>query len=513
MTFNKIIDLISPNISLQVISGNNDFEISDVSFMDDSMIEYSPNVIYFDYLPNVFDQSDYPLQCILGSAQPLDKMPEMPADVNCAIVDQTQFFLCFNTMRTLIENSNKNTELFNELLKKISRARNLNEVLNIAALKMGNPIIFMDSNFTILDYSTVFPITDACWAANIAQGYCNFEFITAVQRLDAVKNAPESEEPFDVTYEYRSPSRKIISKLFFKGKQIGCLLLLEKDTAITVKHFEMLKTFNHVLENYIPKLMPYIFFENSVYQQILHNILIGATPKEISHYFAQLKTPANFVVFAVKAKEDSLPKDAKYRLFISFRERFPTLPVVVHENTCVGLYILDKTIKLSDDVVASLKSFSAAQSAMIGLSNTFSDLEELKYYYMQAAAAIKFGRQLDPGKGLFSYAQYQFYDLMLCFNEAEHLKYFRHPALSILQEYDEKYNYSADLYHTLGVYLQCNCSTKKTAERLFVHRNTMRYRLSKIIELTDLDLEDSHTAFLLLQSYYIDHYLEKISLV
>jgi hypothetical protein len=44
-----------------------------------------------------------------------------------------------------------------------------------------------------------------------------------------------------------------------------------------------------------------------------------------------------------------------------------------------------------------------------------------------------------------------------------------------------------DLTGTLRAYLDCDLSVPKTAERLFVHPNTVRYRLTKLEELTGLD--------------------------
>ena len=41
---------------------------------------------------------------------------------------------------------------------------------------------------------------------------------------------------------------------------------------------------------------------------------------------------------------------------------------------------------------------------------------------------------------------------------------------------------------------------------MFIHRNSLTYRLERIRVLTQLDLEDSQTRFLLEMSYRIDHF-------
>ena len=47
-----------------------------------------------------------------------------------------------------------------------------------------------------------------------------------------------------------------------------------------------------------------------------------------------------------------------------------------------------------------------------------------------------------------------------------------------------------DLCETLEAYLMHDCNANATAESLFIHRNTMRYRLDKIRHILDIDLSE-----------------------
>ena len=44
---------------------------------------------------------------------------------------------------------------------------------------------------------------------------------------------------------------------------------------------------------------------------------------------------------------------------------------------------------------------------------------------------------------------------------------------------------------TLRVYMQQSMNQIHTANALFIHRNTLKYRLARIEELTDIDLSDA----------------------
>jgi DNA-binding PucR family transcriptional regulator len=46
------------------------------------------------------------------------------------------------------------------------------------------------------------------------------------------------------------------------------------------------------------------------------------------------------------------------------------------------------------------------------------------------------------------------------------------------------------LLHTLEVFLECDGNSVRAAEKLIVHRHTLKYRLQRIEELCGVDLSD-----------------------
>ncbi|WP_435051928.1 helix-turn-helix domain-containing protein [Bacillus thuringiensis] len=63
----------------------------------------------------------------------------------------------------------------------------------------------------------------------------------------------------------------------------------------------------------------------------------------------------------------------------------------------------------------------------------------------------------------------------------EQLKKFYEITLHSLANENEKDH--AVLLHTLSVYLETHCAISETAKRLFLHRNTVIYRLKKCEEI------------------------------
>ncbi|QYJ16192.1 hypothetical protein Rxycam_02023 [Rubrobacter xylanophilus DSM 9941] len=57
-----------------------------------------------------------------------------------------------------------------------------------------------------------------------------------------------------------------------------------------------------------------------------------------------------------------------------------------------------------------------------------------------------------------------------------------------LTEHDRKRR--GDLLRTLRMYFACGANASETADRLWLHRNSLLYRLQRISDLTGMDLRD-----------------------
>lgn len=74
------------------------------------------------------------------------------------------------------------------------------------------------------------------------------------------------------------------------------------------------------------------------------------------------------------------------------------------------------------------------------------------------------------------------------------LEYYR-KTIEVLADYDEKYG--GELIRTLNCFFKCNMNKKDTANSLFIHVETLRYRLNKIEQLTGCTLDTSEGLLIL----------------
>ncbi|MBS4211275.1 PucR family transcriptional regulator [Neobacillus rhizophilus] len=117
--------------------------------------------------------------------------------------------------------------------------------------------------------------------------------------------------------------------------------------------------------------------------------------------------------------------------------------------------------------------------------------------YKEALEAISLGKKLskEVKDTVFEYRNYAPEGLLQQLPE-DSLKNYFHSMLESLSEYDQENGFN--MLFTLEAYLECGGKLLDTANRLFVHRNTVKFRIVRIEELLELDLTDNQVQFRLL---------------
>ncbi len=128
-------------------------------------------------------------------------------------------------------------------------------------------------------------------------------------------------------------------------------------------------------------------------------------------------------------------------------------------------------------------------SVSIGIGRPHRQLTDLRQSYYEASYAIKI-RKLKGEPGVIaSFDDLGSYGLLLGLQDTLSLEVFYDSVLGKLQEYDEQN--SSDLVRSLACFLEANGHWGDAAEKLYVHRHTLRYRMKRVEEITGRDLNRS----------------------
>lgn len=130
----------------------------------------------------------------------------------------------------------------------------------------------------------------------------------------------------------------------------------------------------------------------------------------------------------------------------------------------------------------------------IGISINNPGIESLPRNYKRAIDILHIAEKKD--EDIISYRNIGLYQLLLEVEDKDALGRFYKETLGKLEDYDKKYQ--TDYLYTLKCYLDNNASVQEVAKTTFVHRNTINYKIKKIKEILqcELDYEDGLRLFL-----------------
>ncbi|AYO31269.1 PucR family transcriptional regulator [Biomaibacter acetigenes] len=147
----------------------------------------------------------------------------------------------------------------------------------------------------------------------------------------------------------------------------------------------------------------------------------------------------------------------------------------------------DKLSQVFSLITDNLKRYIENTRFYFGIGEAVNSISEAKLSLMQAQKVVDFfKRGFSPDKNFMTYHDLGIFKLLIEIPEKV-LTSFYDEILGELCAYDNRH--SAELLKTLDIYLE-NGNITHTAENLFTHRHTIRYRLAKIKELTGLDVEN-----------------------
>lgn len=152
--------------------------------------------------------------------------------------------------------------------------------------------------------------------------------------------------------------------------------------------------------------------------------------------------------------------------------------------------LIDSSMKLARAFAVEVSRQSPGAHVAIGLGQIARDLTAWRSSHEDAQQAMKLAARLQTDSPLYI-GDLGVYQLLLSLNDREKLLAFCHDMLGKLEEYDHSQN--SDLIKTLEAYFACHGNLSQAKEMLIVHRNTLLYRMNRIREIANVDLDRAET--------------------
>ena len=167
------------------------------------------------------------------------------------------------------------------------------------------------------------------------------------------------------------------------------------------------------------------------------------------------------------------------------------------------VYILNLTVRNSsmNDMLTKTKTILRDSLMKAGISTTFFDFKNLYYYYRQTCIALQFGKQKEPTHWYHIFDDYILDHFLKSSTKGMIPDALCPEGLLLLRNYDAREG--TDYMESLRTYLELGMNIAECSRKLFIHRNTFLYRLQRIREIMDLDLDDPDIRLMLANVLHI----------
>lgn len=406
--------------------------------------------------------------------------------------------------------------MFNALISNCG----LQYIIDVFYQLVGNPIFVTDASGQFLARQTgVFEQDGSSYAQELYHDSVSEQLDARQLQVIQNWNLDEITKDGDGLYTFYNEGYGIncmVAATRVRGTVIAKMMMVEKHP-FTEEIRALFLLLSEIIGQELQKDTFRIATENEPASDFLFHVLNTNKPnqriidKRLSLIHLKLKT--QFQVAIVRSENGALSAIQVTNVFRRLQRILPSSIYTLYHNELVFLLQADEGQHLSAKTLERLERECAGNDLFIGISDEFTRISDIHVFYQQANHILKLRlrkQMMTAHRGrVCTFTDYAYLDLL---NQASHqveLWRYNHHYLRWLQDYDRENH--TEFMKTLYQFLQCNQNVKETAQKLYIHKNTLNYRLGKMRELLQDDLSDSETIFQLNLAFRILIFLDLFS--
>ncbi|MBU5436962.1 PucR family transcriptional regulator ligand-binding domain-containing protein [Tissierella sp. MSJ-40] len=260
--------------------------------------------------------------------------------------------------------------------------------------------------------------------------------------------------------------------------------------------------------------------ERSFQDAFIRDILQGKISSQIDTinkartFGWNMEFPQIIMIIKVLIDDEKRKKEVyEYILDSKFIEKTFEEKMLVNKNKFKTVYIDDSLVVFINAIfMNSIKENSIEVGKLIverlkdkvkvgiGISNTVKSIDNFPLAYKEAHNSLIVGTVLNQGSFVSHYDDYQMFNIIKEVKDKDTLLKYVENKLGKIIDYDKTTDMK--LMETLKVLIEENFNAKKAAKKLFIHYNTLRYRIERIKEL-GIDIENGFAIGELVLAYNI----------
>ena len=499
-------------ISSFTIPGRN---VTNIDTLQNLISDPDPETLYFGIYNDAFAASEprntnFLLYYDGSSGSP----PQLPENCNTIIVFNMTAYEKMMSAAIKIENCNIQLSRINShLLELVHDSNNMQKLLDYGSELLGNPMMMVDVSFGYIASSGMEDVQTGKyqnWFYTIENGIMPSDYIARIMASDVKYIDEDSESPKIMeTYMDSMMSRAYSIKVMQGNDVFGYIKVLVHNHDLSTldrEIFLMLSKYAGILSSMLIQKSSY---SSDPSETLLTSLLLQRVPVEraapvLKSHFAS-KMYRNLYLINIQFNIDPGLGDytsfAHKRLKGFFRNSivsaigggfvilFDTEEDKSPFNTTETQFYKD-FLKLLEETYCSAN-----------ISFMFRDIKQILRYYEQTKFCIEFRYMSGIEDPVIRYSEIYEYQMITALRDTVNLRSLIHPAITKLAEVDS--TYGSNLTETLFTYVNNLASITATAKEMYLHYNTVKHRLERIVELTSFDETNKDEIFRVMLSQKI----------
>ncbi|MCR4435771.1 MAG: helix-turn-helix domain-containing protein [Clostridiales bacterium] len=516
--FNFLVQILKPLQPeyIQINEGN--VIIKAVKFINKAQTAFEPDILYIDR--GLIQIDNLPMQNVLNILC-MDSIPVQAHHFENTRLNMIVFkkdvdiYNIFNKIQEALLKEQNLDFWSTKFIYLLTNNYSFQDIIDLGCEMLGNPVSITDMRGKCIGITKNVEISDdGVWNELSTIGYISYNSFMNDLKSNLHTMIGNSKAPF-IWADSNTKYRRIFSKIEIGNIQAGTLAVVEYKRPFNENDFSLVSLLCDVVTVELQKNKFINYSSRSIDESILEEFISGKVMRNeaeiIENKRKMLKLASNAILCLITIDVSKAVDGSQLSLNSMSRiieNMFKNSRTIVYNGFITLLLNSKKNNYCFENELKILKGFFEGKQIYAGVSRCFYLLEDMHEHYMQSINALKLGKLMNDGISIYLYEDFAIYHIAEACSGNGDLKKYCHPSLLTLMEYDKHNN--TEFTQTLYTYIDCSKSITVTANALNIHRNTLLYRIKKIQEIMNVNLDNSNILLQLHLSFKMIEY-EKLN--
>ena len=467
---------------------------------DDDVMLFAPASVFNAFADDFIESKGF----VLWRNEPIKPVH---ADADIAVVkDEGDWLDAYELSSAEFRALQRKKEQVLMLTSLVNRGTTLKQLVNEAAAIIEAPASILDNSLSFLAYSDDFPHY-AAFGEEETTGMVPDDALALLKRKGIVNpSKPIDLEVFDWTNAEGDVLTNHFSFIHSRDTIVGSVSFFTKNEHLRQSRVEMIPTIAQIISIQMQKSNTFLLNKSLYYANLFKRLEEGTlsqSPEYLVRRFSLFgyRLKSYLHIFVVDFSRTYLPSEQVQPLAERLHPLISNSIYTVNQSDIVFLSSNDDIHEEGLCNAEAIERELEGTRVVVGISSIYLEPKRTPSYIKEAKRAVSTGMRIDPNACIFPFSRYRLADMVAGVMDRDTLYSYRFPPLMHVIDLDAQND--THLAYTLYEYLQDPSHPAEVAKRLFIHKNTLYYRLDRVRAIMGCDFKDAETVACIQMTFHV----------